>query len=56
MVVLLSGIVFLLIMLPLPLSSFPPPGWKTEQGPGPPGVPDEMSAMVFTFFDDVTVN
>ena len=58
-VVLLSGIVFLLIMLPFTFIQFFYAPWLEEQNKAraPRSVPDEMAGhVVFTFFDDVTVN
>jgi Trk K+ transport system NAD-binding subunit len=58
-VVLLSGIVFLLIMLPFTFIQFFYAPWLEEQNKSrvPRGVPDEMADhVIFTYFDDVTVN
>ncbi len=58
-VVLLSGIVFLLIMLPFTFIQFFYAPWLEEQNKAraPRGVPDDMTDhVIFTSFDDVTVH
>jgi Trk K+ transport system NAD-binding subunit len=58
-VVLLSGIVFLLIMLPFTFIQFFYAPWLEAQNKAraPRSVPEDMSDhVIFTFFDDVTVN
>ncbi len=58
-VVLLSGIVFLLIMLPFTFIQFFYAPWLEAQNKAraPRSVPEDMTGhVIFTFFDDVTVN
>lgn len=58
-VVLLSGIVFLLVMLPFTFIQFFYAPWLEEQNKAraPRSVPDDMTGhVIFTFFDEVTVN
>lgn len=58
-VVLLSGIVFLLVMLPFTFIQFFYAPWLEEQNKAraPRSVPETMSGhVIFTHFDDVTVN
>jgi Trk K+ transport system NAD-binding subunit len=58
-VVLLSGIVFLLVMLPFTFIQFFYAPWLEEQNKAraPRGVPDDMADhVIFTSFDDVTVH
>ena len=58
-VVLLSGIVFLLVMLPFTFIQFFYAPWLEEQNKAraPRSVSEDMKGhVIFTFFDDVTVN